>query len=83
MTWFYSVSHPIMTSHAPGRPPRPALKEILENEQVRHDHAIDVFPICQNTMWITLEGIKSGLFERGDDDAVALARSVLTEAQNA
>lgn len=24
MTWFYIVSHPVMTPDAPGRPPRPA-----------------------------------------------------------
>lgn len=55
----------------------------MENEQVRDDHTIDVFPICQNIIRITREGIKSGLFERGDDDVVALTRSIPTEAHNA
>lgn len=39
--------------------------------------------ICQNIMWIMHEGIKSRLFERGGDDAIVLARSILTEVHNA
>lgn len=30
MTWFYNVSHLVMTSDAPGRPHRPSRKDILE-----------------------------------------------------
>lgn len=51
MTWFYSVSHPVMTPDAPGRPPRSTHEEILENEQVRDDHAIDVSKYYVNYIW--------------------------------
>lgn len=72
-----------MTPDTLGRPPRPAHEEIPENEQAIDDHAIDVLPDCQNIMWITYEGIESGLFERGDDATVALTHSILTETLNA
>lgn len=75
--WLYSVSHFVITPDVLERPPRPAHEEILENEQIRDDHAIVVFPICQNIMRLMYEGMKSGLFERGDDDAVSLARAIL------
>lgn len=64
MTWFYSLSHPVMTSYAPGRPLRPVHEEILENKQVRDDCVIDVLSICQNIMRPTYEGIESRRFER-------------------
>lgn len=32
MTWFYGVSHPVMTPETPRHSPRPAHEEILENE---------------------------------------------------
>lgn len=83
MIWFYSVSHSVMTSDAHGPPHMPAHEKILENEQVKDDHVIYVLLSCQNIMWITYEGIKSGLFERGNDDAVVPTCSILTEAQNA
>lgn len=82
MTWFYNVSHPVMTPDAHGRPPRPAHEEILENEQARDDHAINVLSICQTIMRITYEGIKSGRFERGGDDVVALAYEIVIESCN-
>ncbi|XP_058754452.1 uncharacterized protein LOC131627631 [Vicia villosa] len=31
VTWFYRMSHPLMTPDTPGDPPRPAHEEILEN----------------------------------------------------
>ncbi|XP_058766868.1 uncharacterized protein LOC131640495 [Vicia villosa] len=39
MTWFYRVSHPLMTLEAPEDPPRLAHEEILENQQAEKDHA--------------------------------------------
>lgn len=57
MTWFYSVTYPIMTPYTNGHPPKPTHEEILENEQVRDDHVIDVFPIFQNITRLTYEGI--------------------------
>ncbi|XP_058741300.1 uncharacterized protein LOC131613668 [Vicia villosa] len=47
-----------LTPDAPGRQPRPAHEEILENEQGMDDHAVNVLPICQNIMRITRDGIK-------------------------
>lgn len=82
MTWFYIVSYQVMRTDAPGRSPRPAHEEILENEHIMDNHVIDVLPICQNIMQITREGIKSRLFERGGNDVVSLTRSILTETQN-
>lgn len=54
----------------------------MENEQGKGDHVIDMLLICRNIMRITYEGIKSGVFKIGGDDAVALARSILTETRN-
>lgn len=45
MTWFLKVSHSIMTSDAPERPPRLAQEELLENQEMENDHATDVLPI--------------------------------------
>lgn len=50
MTQFCSMSHHVMTSDAPGRPPRPAHGETLNNEQAKDDHVIYVLSICQNIM---------------------------------
>ena len=72
-----------MTPYTPGRPPRPAHNEILENEHARDGHANDVLPIYQNIVRLTYEGIESGRFERGGGDVVTLVRSILTESQNA
>lgn len=83
MTWFNSVSHPVMILYALECPPRPAHEEILENEQARDDHVIDVLSIWLNIMCITYDDIEFGLFERGGDDAVSLACFILTEARNA
>ncbi|XP_058783090.1 uncharacterized protein LOC131657742 [Vicia villosa] len=46
VTWFYRVSHPLLTPDALGAP-KPAHGEILENQQAEDDHATDVLPICQ------------------------------------
>ncbi|XP_058759025.1 uncharacterized protein LOC131632257 [Vicia villosa] len=42
VTWFFKVSHPIMTPDAPWRPPRPAYEKLMENQQGEDDHAIDM-----------------------------------------
>lgn len=42
MAWLYYVSHHVMTPDASRHPFRHALKEILENEQVKEDYAIDM-----------------------------------------
>lgn len=43
MTWFYWVSHPIMTPDASGRSHRPTKKEILE---VHDEHSESVTAVC-------------------------------------
>lgn len=58
MTWFYNVSHPVMKPKTPGRLPRPTHKEVLEDEQVRDDHIIDVLSISKNIIHITYDDIK-------------------------
>lgn len=57
MNWFYSVSHHVLTPNASGSLPRPAHEEILENEQARDDHTIDVLLISQNIIRITYKGV--------------------------
>lgn len=82
MTWFYSVSHPVMTLDTHGHPPKPAHEEIIKHEYVRDEHSIDVLLMCLNIMQIMYEDIESGMSERGDDNVVSLAFSILTEARN-
>lgn len=79
MTWFYTMSHLVMTLNALRRPPSLAHEEILENGKARDNHVVDVSPICQNIMWIKRGGLESKLFERDNNDLVALARSILTK----
>lgn len=38
----FRVSHPYMTLDILGDPPRPAHQDILEEEQARVDHVVDV-----------------------------------------
>lgn len=80
MTLFYFVSHSVMTPNAPRCPPRSAHEEIMENEQTRYGHVVDVLSFCQNIMQITREGIGTEMFERGGDEVVTLTRSILIEA---
>lgn len=44
--WFYRVLHPYMTPDAKGDSYRSYHLEILEKEQARLDHDVDVLPIC-------------------------------------
>lgn len=46
------------------------------------DHVVDLVSIYQNVMHITHESIESRMFERGGNDVVVVAHSILTEAQN-
>lgn len=74
MTWFYSVSHLVITPDA-------HLHQLMGRSwRIRDDHAIDVLPIYQNIIRLMYEGIWFRLFKRGDDDAVALACVILTES---
>ena len=80
MTWFYKVLHLYMTQDVPGRPPRLAHEETLENEQVMDDHVVDVLLHCQTIMWLTRVGIEIRVFAKGGDEAIALAHSITFEA---
>ena len=76
MTWFYNVSHLVITPDA-------HLRQLMGRSwRIRDDHAIDVLPIYQNIMRLMYEGVEYRLFKRGDDDAVALAYVILIESQN-
>ncbi|XP_058746466.1 uncharacterized protein LOC131619381 [Vicia villosa] len=57
VTWFYTLSHPILTPDALGRPYRITYEEILENQQAQDDHATDVLPICQRIQVIGKEAL--------------------------
>lgn len=46
------VSNTYMTLDALGYPYMPSHQEILEEEQAREDHVIDVFPRCRRIMEI-------------------------------
>ena len=79
VTWFYTVSHPIMTLDALGRPPRPAHEDILDNQHTQDDHAPNVFPIYQWIKLIGLEALDLGIIERGGPEAVAIIERMVRE----
>lgn len=60
MTWFYSMSHPIMTPDAPERPHRPANCEVLE---ARDGHTEDVSTICRCIVEMGRSDIEAILFK--------------------
>ena len=62
ITWFYGVSHPIMTPYTPGRSPRPSNQNILE---ARNDHTQDVISVCQRIVDMWRSSIKTRLFLEG------------------
>lgn len=60
MTWFYMVSHLIMTLDPSGRPPRSSNQEVLEAQD---DHIEDVIVVCQRVWEMGRAGIKARLFK--------------------
>lgn len=78
MTWFYRVPHYIMTSDAPGRPPRPTNQEVLE---VQDDQTESVMMVCRRVVEMDKAGIKSRLFEDGSPQ-LALVENMIVELQN-
>lgn len=50
---------------APGDPPRPTHKEILEKEYARTDHVIDVLPRCQCIVELGHASINKWVFSEG------------------
>ncbi|XP_058774201.1 uncharacterized protein LOC131648465 [Vicia villosa] len=69
VTWFYTVSHPIMTLDAPRHPSRSAYENILENQQ--------------RIQLIGQEALESRIIERGSPEAVAIMKRVVSETVSA
>ena len=65
MTWFFNMSHLIMTLDGLGHPPRPAHEELLENQQADDDHATDLLSICQSTHLLGHKTLNAGIIEMG------------------
>ncbi|XP_058766846.1 uncharacterized protein LOC131640475 [Vicia villosa] len=63
VTWFYRVSHPLMTPDAPGDPSRAAHEEILENQQTEDDHVSDLLPVCQRIQMLGQDALDRGIIE--------------------
>lgn len=59
MTWFYRVSHHIMTPDAPREPPRPANQEVL---QVRDEQEESAMMVCWRVVEMGIVAIESRLF---------------------
>lgn len=82
--WFFRISYSYMIHDALGDPPRLTHQKILENKQVKVDHASDVFPICRLIMEIGQAGIDRGVFMDGYevmdvlDSIIAKAREALS-----
>ena len=51
------MSHPYMTSNAPGDPSKSAYQEILYEDRARVDHVVDLFPRCRCIMNLAQTGI--------------------------
>lgn len=56
MTWFYRVSHAIMTPNALERPPSSANQEVLE---AWDDHNEDISAVCQCIVKMGRVGIEA------------------------
>lgn len=56
MTWFYRVSHPIMTPNAPGRPLRPTNYEVLEAQD---DHTESVTTVYRRVVGMGITDIET------------------------
>ncbi|XP_058776609.1 uncharacterized protein LOC131650927 [Vicia villosa] len=82
MLWFFQVSHPYMIYDVPGNPPRPVHHEILEEKQVRTDHATNMLPTCRRIMELAWDGIDTGLFPDGSNVRGVLD-AIMAEAQDA
>ena len=62
MTWFYKVSHTIMTSNASGEPPRSGNHEVLV---VHDEQAESVKTVCRRVAEMGRATIESKLFLYG------------------
>src|SRR4051812_45396051 len=82
VTWFCRVSHPLLTPDAPGAP-RPAHEEILENQQAKDDHAIDLLPTCRRIEMLGRDALDRGVVHQGGPEAVAVMEMIVTDAGRA
>lgn len=60
MTWFYRVSHSIMTPYTPGRLPKPTNQEVLE---AMDDNTEDVSMVCRRIMKMATSDIEAILLK--------------------
>lgn len=77
MTWFYKVSHLIMTPYTLRIPHKPSNQDVLE---ARDDHTYDISSICRCIEDMAVSGIYVGLFEVGSSQ-LALIECIITEAR--
>lgn len=78
MTWFYTVSHPIMTPDVPEGPPRPVNLEELE---VQDEHAESLASVCRHVVEMGRRALEERLFEDGTPQK-ALMKSMVVELHN-
>ena len=83
MTWFFNVSHPIMTPDGPGRPSRLAHEELLENQQVEDDYATDLLLVCQRIHLLGQEAHDFGIIERGGPEEFSIIGRMVMDASSA
>ena len=69
-----------MTLDVEGEPHRSAHQEILEEEQAKADHVIDVLPTCHRIMTLAQEVIDIGDFSEGTFGKI-IVDVILTEAR--
>src|SRR4051812_3039930 len=79
VTWFYRVSHSLMTPDAPGAP-RPTYEEILENQQAEDDHATDLRSICQRIQMLLRDALDRSIIAHDSLEAVAVVERMIGDA---
>ncbi|XP_058780319.1 uncharacterized protein LOC131653945 [Vicia villosa] len=83
VTWFYRVSHPLMTPDAPGDPPMPAHEEILEKQHAEDDHATELLPVCQRIQMLGQDALDRSIIEQGGPEAVSIVERMVSDTAGA
>lgn len=78
LTWFYTVSYPIMTPNVLGGPPRSANQEVFE---VWDEKAKSVTTICRRVVKMDRAALESRLFE-DDSPQLYLVERMVSELRN-